>query len=198
MRINRYTLCILTICMVTALFLTATSTYAKNKKLITIDFVSFPDGTPIPNETVINNQFQLLGIVFEPLYPYSPRVLTNLGGILISGGPTGFYDDIRMDFPDCYPDYVTVNIIGSGLNITASLEAFDLDNSSLGTLTYTYTGNTGQSAPLTFYAPKKTRISSVLYNGGLNPSGSAASIAALSYECKNSHPINREESIGHP
>src|SRR5206468_5304518 len=93
---------------------------------IIIDFTTFPDGTPIPNETPVSNQFEPLGVVFPPLFPNSPRVLTALGGILISGGPTGFFDDISMKFFVPVTS-ITIEIIGSGLNISASLEAFNPD-----------------------------------------------------------------------
>jgi len=147
---------------------------------VTIDWTTYPDGSPIPNDTEIINQFQSLGLVFlSP--PGPPRVLDAFGGILISGGPTGFFGETHMSFVDVgsgLPNSITVEIIGSGLNISASLEAFDLDGDSLGIVTHTYTGPTGQLSPFTFSAPAGKRIARAIYNGGLN-SGAAASIGTL-------------------
>jgi hypothetical protein len=145
-----------------------------------IDWTTFPDGSPIPNDIEIIDQFQPWGIVFiHP--PGSPRVLDSLSGILISGGLTGFFGDIHMAFVDTglgLPKAITIEIIGSGLDISASLEAFDSNDNSLGNLIHTYTGPTGQLSPFTFSAPAGNRIASAIYNGGLNPSA-AASIGTL-------------------
>ena len=177
---------------------------------VTIDWTTYPDGSPIPNETDITNQFQSLGLVFlSP--PGPPRVLNSLGGILISGGPTGFFGEIHMSFLDVgsgLPTSLTVEIIGSGLNISASLEAFDNNGNSLGIVTHTYTGNSGQLSPFTFSTPAGKRIASAIYKGGLNPNA-AASIGTLiihtddtgpneaSIDIKpgsQSNPINRKSS----
>jgi hypothetical protein len=73
---------------------------------------------------------------------------------------------------------LTVDIIGSGLNIAARLQAFNSQGILIGTATHTYTGNTGVPSPFTFTAPPGEAIASVLYNGGLN-SAAAASIDTL-------------------
>ena len=140
---------------------------------VAIDFATFPDGSPVPDGTPVSNEFAQLDVVFRQLFPQSPRVLTALGGILISGGPTSFFNDIEMEFPTPVP-YVTVEIIGSGLNISARLEGFRADGASLGTATHTYTGNTGQLSAFTLLAPPGEMIASARYNGGLNPSASAS------------------------
>ena len=145
----------------------------------TITFTTFPDGSPIPNETVVTNQFESLGVTFEALYPDSPRVLTALGGILISGGPTGFFGDVGIIFHPLVSS-ITIDIIGSGLDITAELEAFNQQGESLGVITHTYGGPPGQPSSFSFTAPVGQRIGRVVYNGGLNPSA-AASIATLSF-----------------
>jgi hypothetical protein len=151
-----------------------------NNTTVTIDWTTFPDGSPIPDETVISDQFKSLGVVFlSP--PGPPAVLSALGGILASGGPTGFFGDIDMSFVDVgygLPTSLTVEIIGSGLNISARLEAFDSDGNSLGSMTHTYSGSTGILSPFTFDAPAGKRIASAIYNGGLNPNA-AASIGTL-------------------
>src|SRR5262245_44029642 len=74
---------------------------------VTIDFTTFPDGAPIPTETQILDQFEPLGVTFQPLYPDSPRVVTDVIHELISGGPTGFFGDIGMNFVVPTP-YVTI------------------------------------------------------------------------------------------
>ena len=157
----------------------------KKGNKVTIDWTTFPDGSPIPNETQITNQFQSLGIVFlSP--PGPPEVLSALGGILISGGQTSFFGDTHMSFIDVgygLPTSLTIEIIGSGLNIAARLEAFDIDGKSLGTVTHTYSGNTGQLSPFTFFAPAGKTIASAIYNGGLNPNA-AASIGTLIFSNK--------------
>jgi hypothetical protein len=124
--------------------------------------------------------------------------LSDLGGILTSGGPTGFFNDTKIEFVDCSPRYVIVEIIGSGLNIGARLEAFDEDGTSLGTVTNTYTGSTGQPSPFAFLAPRGKTIASVIYNGGLNPNA-AASIGTLIYNCRggNKSPAHHIEKLIH-
>jgi hypothetical protein len=152
---------------------------------VTIDFTTFPDGSPIPNETIISNQFESLGVRFQPLFPNSPRVLTGpegiaLTGILISGGPTGFFDDIGMEF--IVPTtVVTTEIIGSGVGIQAKLEAFNVGGTSLGSVFHTYSGVTGELSPFTFLAPQGETIARVVFNGGLNPNA-AASIGTLTFQ----------------
>ena len=145
-----------------------------------LDWTTFPDGSPIPNETEITDQFAAWGVTFQSP-PGPPRVLTALGGILISGGPTSFFGDISMSFLDTgrgLPTSITVEIIGSGLNIGARLEGFATDGSSLGVVTHTYSGNAGQLSAFTLEAPTGTKIASALFNGALNPSA-AASIGTL-------------------
>jgi len=153
---------------------------------VTIDWTTYPDGSPIPSDTAITDQFQTWGLVF--IYPPGPpRVLDALGGILISGGPTGFFGDIHMSFVDVgsgLPTSLTVEIIGSGYNISASLEAYDSNGSLLGVVTHTYTGSTGQLSQFTFSAPTGKKIASAVYNGGLNPNA-AASIGTLIIETTN-------------
>ena len=77
--------------------------------------------------------------------------------------------------------FVTIEIIGSGSNISAKLEAFNVSGNSLGTVFDTYTGPTGQLSPFTFFALPGEAIANVRYNGGLNPSA-AASIGTLVFQ----------------
>jgi hypothetical protein len=153
---------------------------------ISIDFTTFPDGTPIhqnlngeygvPGTTkgiLASNEFESLGVVFVPPLP---GIIVGVGGWLVSSHPT-FFGDIRMKFLVPVTS-VTVDIIGSGLNIAARLQAFNSQGVPIGTATHTYTGNTGVPSPFTFTAPPGEAIASVLYNGGLN-SAAAASIDTL-------------------
>jgi hypothetical protein len=117
-----------------------------------ITFTSFPNGDPIPDGTVVSNQFEPLGVRFQPLFPDSPRVLSALGGVLISGGPTGFFGDIGIEFLTPISS-VTVDIIGSGFDIAARLEAFNGRGLTLGAATHTYTGVTGLPSSFSFFAP---------------------------------------------
>ena len=160
-----------------------------------IDFTTFPDGTPISSgQTHIFYQFRPWGVIFPDLntgwvydsvYP-SPQVLYNPEshsidkfGILVSGGPTGFFGDIEMDFVGAVlPTFVTTEIIGSGLYIGASLLAFSPNGVLLGGAADFYNGSTGLPYPITFFAPDGETIARVIYNGGLNPAA-AASIDSL-------------------
>ncbi len=158
--------------------------------LVTIDFTTFPDGTPIIGDinhaTHIFDQFEPFGVIFPNLYPgwfypapvalYNPES-DNIDkfGILVSGGPTGFFGDTEMDFVgSSLPTFVTVEIIGSGLNIGASLTAFNSDGVLLDTATHFYYGNTGQHSAFTLTAPDGKTIASAVYNGGLNPAAAAS------------------------
>jgi hypothetical protein len=153
----------------------------ENETTVTLDWTTFPDGSPIPNEAEITDQFAASGVTFRSP-PGPPRVLTALGGILISGGPTGFFGDISMSFVDAglgLPTSITVDIIiGSGLDIGATLEGSAADGSSLGVVTHIYSGPTGQLSPFTFEAPTGTGIAAARFNGALNPAA-AASIGTL-------------------
>ena len=159
--------------------LIALALFASAAIAATIDFTTFPSGTPIADESVISDQFESVGVTFFSDFPNSPRVKTELGGILISGGPTGFFDELGMNFVVPVTS-VTVSIIGSGLNISANLQVFDKDGGLLGAVQHTYTGPTGIESPFSFIAPSGKTIGSGIYNGGLNPSA-AASIGALSF-----------------
>jgi hypothetical protein len=158
-----------------------------------ITFDTFPDGTPIfTNSSPYNSylklsdQFQSLGVIFENLYPGiygGPSVIATqtLGNILISGGPTGFFGDIRMDFVGpLVTNFVTIDIVGSGLSIGASLTAFGHDGEVLDSITHYYYGTTGIPSAMTIITPPGREIESILFNGGLNPSA-AASIATLEF-----------------
>jgi hypothetical protein len=171
----------------------------------TIDFTTFPDNTPIPLNTngvygppgstienYVTDEFESWGVVFvSPL----PKLIGGppscsfcgvppVGGILISSDPT-FSGDIEAVFlTSPLPDYVTIEIIGSGLNISAELEAFTTDGNSLGTIYHTYSGNTGTLSPFTFSAPIGENIKRIRYNGGLNPSA-AASIGTMVFGVRN-------------
>jgi murein DD-endopeptidase MepM/ murein hydrolase activator NlpD len=156
---------------------------------ITIDFTTFPNGTPIPDETPLYDQFLSQSVIIPKQLPSTPRVKTGLGGVLISGGPTGFFGDTKIKFVGpSLPTAVTVGIIGSGLNISAELEAFSRYGVSLGTVTNTYSGTTGQLSPFTLVAPAGESIRSIRYNGGLNPSA-AASIGTLTLNTSNLFPL---------
>jgi len=166
---------------------------------ISIDFTTFPDGTPIPQNldgeygtpgtTLVNrltNEFESLGVVFVS----PPGLVTILvgppscefcgippvGGLLVGGDSAG---NLRMNF--LVPvSSVTIDIIGAGLDIAASLKAFNTQGALLGTVTHTYTGNTGVLSPFTFTAPPREAIASIVYNGTLNSSASA-SIGRLTF-----------------
>ncbi len=133
-----------------------------------IDFTTFPDGMPmigdIMHDTLIYNQFRSLGVIFPNIYlgtTNSPRVIYDPNGttiskfgILVSGGPTGFFGNIEMDFVGpSLPNFVTMEIIGSGLSIGASIKAFNPDGVLLGAATEFYYGSTGRDFPVTFFAP---------------------------------------------
>jgi hypothetical protein len=157
-----------------------------------IDFKTFPEGTSIIgnsfHETRIYDQFGSLGVIFPNLYPDSPRVKYDPNdsgiarfGILISGGPTGFYGDIEMEFVGpSHPNFVGMDIIGSGWGIGANLKAFNPDGVFLGEVTQFYNGPTGQDSPISFLAPNGETIGKIVYNGGLR--SSAATIDNLSFE----------------
>ena len=155
---------------------------------ISIDFTTLPDGTPIPQNVngeygvpgttkviFASNEFDSLGVEFAPPLP---EIIVRGGGTLVSSNPT-FFGDIRMTFLVPVTS-VTVDIIGSGLNIAARLQAFNAQGVLIGTATHTYTGVTGVPSPFTFTAPPGETIASVLYNGGLN-SAAAASIDELAF-----------------
>ena len=157
---------------------------------VTIDFTTFPDGSPIlgdvNHETHIFDQFESFGVIFPnlyPEYPYpAPRVLyypgsglITMNGILISGGPTGLFGDIEMDFVGSrLPDSITVEIIGSGLNIGARIMAFNASGVLLNTVTHYYYGSTGQKSAFTLSAPQGETIAKAVFNGGLNPAAAAS------------------------
>jgi len=171
-------------CLFTTALLVAAAVSSARAEIIRFD--SFPNGDPIPNETRIRNQFESLGVTFEPLFPNGPRVLTALGGILISGGPTGFFDDLGIDF-SVPVSVVTVDIIGSGLDIAARLKAFDRHGRPLGATTHVYTGPTGLPSSFSLFAPAGKTVSRLLFNGGLNPSA-AASIDTLDFAVRSPTP----------
>ena len=178
------------------LILSLTSTLSHSSLIdyeTVITFDTFPDGSPIFTDPIPNNsylklsdQFQSLGVIFENLYPGiygGPSVVATetMGNILISGGPTGFFGDIRVDFVGCLvTNFVTIDIIGSGLNIGASLTAFGSSGEALESITHNYYGSTGIPSAMTIITPPGREIESILYNGGLNPSA-AASIATLEF-----------------
>ena len=143
------------------------------------------------HETPLHDQFRSWGVIFPNIYPgstNSPRVIydpdgTTISkfGILVSGGPTGFFGNIEMDFVGpSLPNFVTMEIIGSGLSIGASIKAFNPDGVLLGAATEFYYGSTGRDFPVTFFAPGGETIARVIYNGGINPT-TAASIDNLSF-----------------
>jgi len=188
---------------------------------ISMDFITFPDGTLIPENlngeygtpgttllSRINNQFESLGVVFDSssdlveISEGPPSCgfcgIPPVGGLLLGGDSAG---DLHIKFL-VQVRSITVEIIGSGLNISASLRAFDSHGTPIGTATHTYTGNTGILSPFTLVAPPGENIASVVYNGTLNRSA-FASIGGLTFTteatCCNRHdnrhcsePFDRE------
>jgi hypothetical protein len=151
-----------------------------------IDFTALPDGTPFSgdqnHETLLNNQFGSLGVLFPNLYPGSPRVLYNPGeigigrfGVVLSGWA------IEMDFTgSSLPNYVGIDMIGTGVGIGANLKAFNRDGVFLGEVTRYYWGPTGQDSPISFLAPDGQTIAKLLFDGELN--SSVAMIDNLSFD----------------
>ena len=158
--------------------------------LVTIGFTTFPDGTPIygniNHETHIFDQFRPFGVIFPNLYPgylapivkYNPAAASNditRFGLLISGGPTGFFGDTELAFvAPPLPNFITIEIIGSGLNIGASLTAFNAAGALLNSVSHFYYGSTGIKSAFTLIAPEGETIATAIYNGGLNPNAAAS------------------------
>jgi hypothetical protein len=151
---------------------------------VRINFTRFLDGIRIPNETLIRDQFESVGVRFAEVYPDGPRALTALGGILISGGPTGFFGDVRMEFASwCAPTVVNIDLIGSGIPVGATVSGYSQEGLPIGTVTYTYNLSSGQLAPMAFIASQGLAIATLIYNGGLG-SGGAASMGTLRFACR--------------
>jgi hypothetical protein len=150
-----------------------------------IDFTTFPGGPIVGDqnhETLLNNQFGALGVIFPNLNG-SPRVLYNpndthgIGqfGVVLSGWA------IEIDFVGpSLPNSVGIDMIGTGVGIRANIEAFNPDGVFLGEVTRSYWGQTGQDSPISFVAPDGERIARLIFDGDLNPS--VAIIDNLSFD----------------
>jgi hypothetical protein len=119
-------------------------------------------------------------------------VAPDLDGAVFSGGPSGFFDDLALRFINPVP-FVTIGIIGAGLNIAARVVGFGPDGALLGATSHLYTGSTGQLSTFTFEAPAGARIARIVYNGGLNQSA-AASIGLLEFS-SGASPVPEPASL---
>jgi hypothetical protein len=146
--------------------------------VVQIDFTHFPDGTVIPNETIIRDQFAPLGVVFEEVYADGPRALAANGGVLISGGPNGFVNDIVLRFLSPV-SYLLIDTNAPSFNTFAELEVFGINGVSLGTVSERGVN----TFPLAFGIDAGQLIGGARFNGLARGqlTDSAASIAFLTF-----------------
>lgn len=147
-----------------------------------IGFEIFPDGTLVPTETMILNQYEEWGVTFSPLYPNSPRALISLDHCLISGGISSFGGDIEMNFVEPL-SLLKVGMIGSGLNISSTLRIYG-GTDLLETIIQEYRGPTGQVSYLSYLALPGEEITRAIFNGKnvVNPGGPSACIGEIEFE----------------
>ena len=180
--------------------LTFAALKAAHREFVSIDFRTFPDGTLIPQNidgeygapgttlrSPVNTQFESLGVVFDSPSDHVGIIegppscgfcrIPPVGGLLYGGDAAG---DVHFSFLVKVRS-VMVEIIGSGLNISASLRAFNSSGSEIATRTHTYTGSTGILSPFTVEAPPGETIAKVIFNGALN-GAAVANMGRLTYE----------------
>ncbi len=114
---------------------------------INIDFDTFPDASPVPSGTLIDTQYQTVGAEFisETAPPTADGSASGFYGPLASGNILAAGSDfagftITVSFVDTMTfDPTTTNAVGADIifvetNLNATLEVFDIDGLSLGSI----------------------------------------------------------------
>jgi len=110
--------------------------------IITIDFQTYPDGTPIPGNTVITDQFSSQGVIFRgydnPVFAgavfFDARSKRGLTHSIVNPFPWGRNGIIA--FFDTPISYLSVDIHAGRIGAIVNMELIDIDGYLIDTLSF--------------------------------------------------------------